>query len=523
MTHSPTPDFVREAVEYQRTKAKASGSSSPSAPSTSVPTGGVVEPIAFSTPEQLLPFPTWALPEAIGRFVRSVSDSLEVPVDLAAMLGLGVMAGALMGAWKGAPRPDWIEPLNLYIAVAMEPGEQKSATHKAMLAPQRIYDKSLRTSWKQRAAMIEAQNAELDKADRVAVPVMPRLFADDVTAEKLANMLASQGEQINIASDEGTVFDQICGIYSSTPNNSIYLKGHGGDTYMIDRQVEAKNVILESPLININVAIQPEVVRGLKGSGNLRGRGMWARFLFSCPATRIGTKTFDTVPVDPEVRMAYHEFIFRLIRTVPTTWHGYDAFDPEQRTQSREPGIVRFSEEAWADLREVLIRTDRQMLPGRPLYAIADWASKLRGAIVRIACGFHIAECAGAGIDPASHLLSSETVRRAIAVGRYLLSHAQHAFGEMAASPVETMARQLLAWAKVNKKTSFTRRDAQRIRTFREGKALDEALALLEEWGQVELKTVKKTTTVILLAVEEEKENQDADPPATVATVEEYN
>jgi len=438
------------------------------------------------------------------------------------MLGLGVMAGALMGAWKGAPRPDWIEPLNLYIAVAMEPGEQKSAVYKAMIAPLRAYDKMLRDAWKRRVALIEKQNTELDKADRIAIPPMPRLFADDVTAEKLANMLASQGEQINIASDEGTVFDQICGIYSATPNNSIYLKGHGGDTYMIDRQVEAKNAILESPRININVAIQPEVVRGLKASGNLRGRGMWARFLFSCPATRVGTKTFDTTPVDPELRTAYHEFVQRLIRTVPASWHMFDALDPEQRIQSREPGIIRFSDEAWMDLREVLLRTDRQMLPGRPLHAIADWASKLRGAIVRIACAFHVAECAG--IDPASQLVSSDTVRRAIAVGRYLLSHAQHAFGEMAASPVENMARQLLAWAKVNKRTSFTRRDAQRVRTFREGKALDEALSLLEEWGQIELKvSKKKMVTVVLLSTEGEEKSEHADPPLTGATGDDFN
>ncbi|MCH7596721.1 MAG: DUF3987 domain-containing protein [Planctomycetes bacterium] len=88
----------------------------------------------FDLPE----FPIEAFPRqlcALCEFCASVANSYQVPVDLPALLALAVCGAALAKRIEIRDEADWWEPVNLFIAIALESGERKSATFRAMVAP----------------------------------------------------------------------------------------------------------------------------------------------------------------------------------------------------------------------------------------------------------------------------------------------------------------------------------------------------------------------------------------------------
>jgi replicative DNA helicase len=52
-------------------------------------------------------------------------------------------------------------------------------------------------------------------ADALVVPSAPRIFADDVTPEAAASLLAEQNGRLAIMSAEGGIFDTMLGRYSN--------------------------------------------------------------------------------------------------------------------------------------------------------------------------------------------------------------------------------------------------------------------------------------------------------------------
>jgi hypothetical protein len=79
------------------------------------------------------------------------------------------------------------------------------------------------------------QIADLESA-LPEIPALPRLWVQDVTPEKLAVMMAEQGERIALLSDEGGVFDLLAGLYSKgIPNLDLFLQAHSGSGVRVDR------------------------------------------------------------------------------------------------------------------------------------------------------------------------------------------------------------------------------------------------------------------------------------------------
>ena len=62
--------------------------------------------LPFASAERLPGFPVEALPPAVRAFVTQLADSLEVPVDLPAVLALGALASASQGKYEAQARRD---------------------------------------------------------------------------------------------------------------------------------------------------------------------------------------------------------------------------------------------------------------------------------------------------------------------------------------------------------------------------------------------------------------------------------
>ncbi|GAA4963061.1 YfjI family protein [Pseudonocardia tropica] len=444
------------------------------------------------------PFPVDALPTWVADMVMAVAEFTQTPLDLPGCLALAALSTAAGGRAEIEIRPGWREPLNLYTVVAMPPGSRKSAVFAAMTAPlleaerqlidqarPRIVEAELArkmaakeaerrtieaTNVRDPAARAEALNAAAEytlEAEK-PVPALPRLIADDVTTEAAASLLAEQRGRLAVLSAEGGIFSTIAGRYSSgVPNLEAFLKGHSGDLLRVDRKGRPTEHV-EAPALTLGLALQPEVLQDIARMPGFRGRGLLARILYSLPENTVGRRQVGAPAVPAPIDKTYTSRLTRLVMLL---------------ADHDEPQRLRLSREADREVLNLERRLEPRLAPHADLAHMTDWASKLNGAIARLAGLLFLADVLPAGWGepiPTRHLDG------AARLGHYFLGHALAVFDQMAAEPEVDDARHVLDWILRTGRTEFTRREAfsalSRLR-FRRVADLDPALQTLAEHG----------------------------------------
>jgi hypothetical protein len=425
-------------------------------------------------------FPLDILPDWLADFVYAEAVTTQTPNDLAGMLSIASCATALTGRFKVQVKPDWYEPLNLYVAVALPSGDRKSRVFRDVTLPIRDFESLLRDAF---GGEIAEENAKLDileerlkqaktNASKADDPVertkweneaaalayelefskrlnIPRFLADDVSPEKLSNLLWEQDGRLALMSAEGTVFDLISGRYSrGIPNLDVYLNAHPGDSIRVDR-IGRPSEFIENPALTIGVAVQPDVLKRLADKPELRGRGLLARFLYSLPESKVGMRDPDP-PARPDfVRDRYRDNLQRLIVLGrPDGWK-----------EPPEPYTLLMSPEARNEMIELSRRVEPRLGDFGNLEFLRDWGSKLAGEVARIAGILHLAEHVH-DEDPWIMEVSPETVRRAVTLGEnYLIDHAVAAHALMGADSNIEDALYILKWIKRKEITIASKRD----------------------------------------------------------------
>jgi replicative DNA helicase len=458
-------------------------------------------PVPLDDSGPLPAFPVDALPETLGGYVACVAEATQVPADLPGVLVLAACAAAAGGRVVVEPRAGWIEPTNIFAAVTLAPGNRKSAVFEMVCRPLRLAERAAIDAAEQSIAAAEVDRSvaearakdaarvagrALDKgdenadallqaardfalmADAIRVPARPRLLIDDSTPEALTSILATQAGRGAVMSAEGGVFDQIAGRYSKFPSFDVYLKGHAGDELRVDR-VGRKPEYIERPALTVGLAIQPAVLRQIADREGFRGRGLLARFLFSLPVSFVGSRRIGAPAVPADVRERYESEMKALVLSL-TEW--------------TDPAILRFTPEANEALLEYERRLEPKLGRGGTLEHVADWGSKLAGAVVRIAGLLHLAANLRSGVrEP----ITADTFQRAASIGDYFLAHAVAVHRFMGADPILEDARAIRDWFTARDIHHFTKREAHRALTarFRKSSELDSPLVVLEDLGWI--------------------------------------
>ena len=389
-----------------RPMVRESGPCAASVPAPARPEDGWERRIPF-TANALPPFPVEALPVALAGYVAEVAGATQVPADMPAMIALAVTAAAASRLCLVRVGETHTEPLNLYVAVVMDPGSRKSATLEAMAFPLREAEQRLAqqqapaiTAAREKRAIEEKRLDQLrgmaskegDDAIRQSltaevseladglpeVPASPRLLADDVTQEKLAGLLAEQDGVMAILSAEGGIFGILGGRYSASgqANLDLFLKAHAGEDYRADRVGRAAEYIPRACL-TMGLAVQPDVLASLADNASFRGRGLLGRFLYSMPDSLVGTRLYRPRRVDPARRDAYGEALAAILALPsPAT-----AENPGARHALALDGPAL---DLWAEYYDDV---ELRQAEGEDLAGVRDWASKLAGAVARIAGG----------------------------------------------------------------------------------------------------------------------------------------
>lgn len=449
----------------------------------------------------LPPFPTEALPSCLGDFVRACAEATQTPPDLAGMLVLAASAAACAKRVVVEVRPGYREPVNLFTAVALPPGERKSAVMKEVSAPlieweshaaekaapeinksaQRwavskkrldaVSDRAAKAKTKGEREQLELEIDDLtEQHGKLKVAVEPRILADDATPEALASLLALHGGRIAIFSAEGGVFQQMAGKYSDSPTLDVYLKAHAGDEIRVDRKGRPSERIPD-PALTLGLAIQPSILEALAEKPFLRGTGLIARFLYALPTSMLGARRMDAPSIPDAVRAAYGRALRSLLIL----------------QEAPKPIVLKLSPEAYSAWCEFSAWLEPQLGEFGELESIRDWASKLAGVVARISgvlgiLGILSLKAISEDLSISIYIPRGEVVR-AIALAKYLVPHAKAVISSMgAADSREEAAKHVLGCLGRKAWTSFSRRDIQQsVKQSMAADRLDRALDLLVE------------------------------------------
>ena len=317
---------------------------------------GIPDPIPFSDEADLPEFPIEAIPDATCRdMVIEISRVMQIDPGFTACCLFGTISAAAQGKFE-IDLCTHREYPNGYFMGVLDSGERKSPTAKAMFKPIHDFEaskrekvaitvrdarntrtvKANRLKKLQRAAAKDqdetklkaAKNSDKEKvksafteAEELAKelaenpePTLPVYVLNDVTTEKLAIIMAENGERMNILSAEGGIFDILAGRYSNGTGGNIdlYLQAYSHEPVSIQR-VGRDPVYLREPSLTVCLGVQPSVIEDIGNHKRFRGRGLLARFLCAKCKPQAGNRPRLSEAVDESIVKRFNERITALM------------------------------------------------------------------------------------------------------------------------------------------------------------------------------------------------------------------
>lgn len=500
-------DAVREAAA-KATRGKPAESTTPNWPDPMLPGASPVPEI-----------PTSILPGWVGKMAEAVAASTQTPPAMAVMISLSVLATVLHRRFEVAPFGEddgYSEPISLWTLTALPSGSRKTAVINALASPLVHWEKLERDRLRPEIARVhaarlvakkriekltkDAVNAENDndrerirkliEDEEVNMPAeirAPRLFTGDITAERLQALLVEHAERMAVLSDEPGIFNIMAGMYSGgMASLDVFLQGHAGAPMRVDRADRCAHV--DKPALTFGLALQPGVLADIASGRRFRDSGLLARFLFAMPKSNVGTRDVRQRHTIPSyVQRDYESKLFDLL----------EGRANQVLTKPRRLPMTDSALAIWLDLNADI---ETRIGEGGELEVIADWGSKLPGAVARVAALLELAE-SGLGATEVSH----DVTVRAVALGRLLIEHAHAAFGLLGADATDGDAAAVVKWAVANSLTQFKKSTAQKAMEgrFNSVSKLNKAIERLEAGDVVRVEKVPnkgaRPTTMIYM------------------------
>jgi putative DNA primase/helicase len=435
-------------------------------------------------PAELLPvepFPMAALPAAFKPWVSDAAERMHCPPDFVAV-PLLVAAASLVARHVGIrpqQRTDWLERGNLWALIVGRPGIMKSPAMAQALAPiERLEAQAaeafnaLATQHQAKAmaaklraeVSVSAARAKLKKdggadvasmlevEDECEAPTRRRYVVNDLTYEKLGEILAANPDGVLSVRDEMRGLFLSLAREESAPARAFYLQAWSGGRYTFDR-IQRGTVTVDDVRISIIGGIQPGPLSELVQQAR-RGAaddGMIERFLISWPDSPGEWREVDRWPDSEGKRLAWGTF--ERLDTLTA-----DALRAERETdirgERRGLPFVRFvddAREAFGEWRSDFERTIRAA-EGEGLEGAL---SKFRHHVPALALALHV-------VDGGTGPVTLPATLRALALAEYFESHARRLHSSGRRMTVRA-ARTIIQKARAGALPSpFTARDVYR-------------------------------------------------------------
>jgi len=381
--------------------------------------------------EKLQPFPLEHLPPAARAMAEAIAHTERTPETLAGCCVLGILSASIGAGLQITSGPNRFTRGNLYLMPSAESGSGKSETFRHAAKPFFIYEQETVKRWKAdtqpglqaEADMLESEMARLRKAaskgklglereelrnelqakKKALADVniklnAPSLCCEDVTSEKLAVMLAHNGEQLaSLSPDAGSIVNNLLGRYSKLDrtDEGIYLKAFSGDNCRVDRQGR-EPVLLQRPCLTALWLVQPDKIETLLAKAELTDGGMIPRLLV-CHTRAMPQLIVDGVEGIPaDTANAWAMLVGSLIKTFRMAGEPFTIEPTPDARRTMATHHNQIVERRLADLRDVTT------------YA-ARWNEQAWRMAVCLHAGLH-------GEDAGGRMLSADTAASAIAL-----------------------------------------------------------------------------------------------------------
>jgi hypothetical protein len=362
---------------------------------------GALERFAGSVGRQELenknkePFPLASLPPLVAAMAKEVCATERVPESLVGCCALGILSASIGAGLQVQSATNRITRGNLYVLASAESGSGKSETFRQMAKPFQQFEIERVKTWREqdradivtRRTLVEVDIKELKrkyakesgditaelKAYELEMEELqkrlhaPTLSCEDVTTEKLADLLSKNDEQLaSLSSDALSVVNILLGRYNKLDrtDEGLYLKAYSGEPCRIDR-MSREAVSLESPCLTALWLTQPDKLQSLLDERSLNEGGLIPRILAchtNCEPREIGK---NPPSISISVEKAYAGLIYSLLSTyrlsherftiVPTSEalealnDHHDAIVKRRRGELRDVTsyAARWNEQAW--------------------------------------------------------------------------------------------------------------------------------------------------------------------------------
>jgi Protein of unknown function (DUF3987) len=280
--------------------------------------------------EKIPDFPAEYLPQVLEKQARAIAELCRVPLGMAAPMILATASASIGRGLRVRSRPGLITPANLYILVCKTSGSGGSVTFRHATAPFVGIQKTLRREFEENEKpRLDAEqidiSQQLDEAKRSLKgaageerdEILNRLtscnqklaelekrrsgkllFATDVTPEKLAEMLAHNGETLaHFDSDAADALGIILGTRygdGAHAQDSLWLKSYTGEPHAIFRK-NSEAVHLDAPCLAVLFVTTPDKVQELYRTPRLTAGGLLPRFLACDPDARPMPLDFERI------------------------------------------------------------------------------------------------------------------------------------------------------------------------------------------------------------------------------------
>jgi hypothetical protein len=438
------------------------------------------------------PLPLDVFGPAWGRWITEAAAAAACPPDYV-MAPLLASVSALIGNARWAAAPAWAEPPHLWFGVVGDSGGGKSPGADALMRDvlpdiekrMGVGFADARRDWEAANANHEAAldrwRGEVKKAQKDGFPPplppadkpppepqKPRLRQNDVTIEKVAELLAS-------AAPKGllVVRDELAGWFKgmtayNEAGRAFWIEAYGGRPYRVERVKHPEPIDIPRLVVAVTGGTQPDKLTEMMEEAD---DGLMARVNWVWP---------DRVP-------------FRLGRAHPNTDWAKEALDRLR--------LLELAHDANGDPCPVMVKVARDALPdleafAQDMQAKQDDAAglmrsaygKARGTALRLSLVLQFLWwCGEDGMKPPPSGISREAFAAAAHfVGDYLMAMGERVYGDAAMAPKDRNVTTLARWIQKTGAAEVHVRKLQRevrLAGLKDAEAIHEAAEALVEAG----------------------------------------
>lgn len=400
--------------------------------------------ISASLPD-VIKFDERLLPGVFAPWIKDIAERMQCPIEylaVGALVGAGAVVGNRIGVQPKKHDTGWVEVPNLWGAVVGRPGVMKSPALDQVLAPVRKLETSSQSSFSATLAKYEIDRmvyeatkkqleAQIKKGGGVSInqlpvepkkPEPPRYLLNDATYQKLGQVLSGNPHGVLVFQDELSGLLVRLDEKGQEAARAFYLEAwNGKQSYTFDR-VERGTLHIPRLCISLLGGLQPtklreylhSAVNGGKGDDGLAQRLQ----LLVYPDVNEQWSMIDR-QVDLAAADAANNVFSRLAVMDPIT------LGAKQIYVDSIP-VLQFTEAAQDRFNSWWVALENDLRTGGHSPFMESHISKYRKLVPALALLDHLILGGTDGIG-------IESLKRAIAWQKFLLSHAGRAYASVSA------------------------------------------------------------------------------------------